>query len=223
MTKIALFWHIGIFNNNIEKALNIIQRQYKKIEDSGILLDSTIYIGLINNNSDENSMAIDFINNIVNSNPNINLLFIKNEGHEGQTLGELYDWCLKNPEGYVCYIHSKGSSHQEYNKNIDDWTEYLEWCVIEKYNDSVKLLDQGYNTVGCNYSKEVTKHYSGNFWWASSRWINTLKNPKNIKDRHWASEFWIIHDAKDLKKHHSFHNSNINHYFHPYPSSSYRK
>lgn len=224
MTKIALFWHIGLIREvNIDITRKVIERQFGKIMKSGILMDGDLYIGIINKLNQKSTELLPQLNDILNR-PNIHLLYEAKEGFECPTLGHLHQWCTKN-DGYVGYMHSKGTS-RDYDNNIHDWTELLEWCTLEKYKDSVKLLAQGYDTVGCNHSMVREEHYSGNFWWASSDWIKNLIDPTNIDDRHNCGEMWILGSAGGNQKkhkgnHYCIHDSGINHYNERYPRSKY--
>ena len=68
--------------------------------------------------------------------------------------------------------------------------EKMEICINEIYN--------GYDAVGVDWNEIPNKHFSGNFWWASSEYIKSLP-PADLEktfihnlptERHFA-EFWM--------------------------------
>ena len=116
-------------------------------------------------------------------------------------------WNLANSEGefYAWYIHTKGVSqinnekYYGYEKNYDnlyssvnDWRIYMEYFNILNHNDCIEILDNKFDCCGCNWSNTPHKHFSGNFWWASSTYIKTLPNldSLDLNNRHLA-ENWI--------------------------------
>lgn len=79
------------------------------------------------------------------------------------------------------------------------------------------LVDK-YDAIGCNYSLNPFKHFSGNFWWATSNYIKKLDFlPDNCK-RH-KSEWWIL--SNETVNSYVIHNSLIDHYNNLYPKDKY--
>jgi len=112
----------------------------------------------------------------------------------------------KNDDFYCYYFHSKGVTKQ-YNKsiidNIKSWREYMEYFIIEKYNLCINELDLGWDAVGVKLRKTPNtkfNHFSGNFWWTKSKFINTLPSidSLDLTKRHNA-EFWIGYTNGKLK------------------------
>jgi hypothetical protein len=134
---------------------------------------------------------------------------------ELDTINLIKLFCNDNSNCQILYLHTKGITHPN-NQYIEDWTNMMLYFLINKYKDCCELLDQ-YDTVGCNYNLEPHKHYSGNFWWANSNYIETLSKI-NSNVRHDA-EWWIL--SNNLVNHYSIHNSNINHYNEAYPKEKY--
>jgi hypothetical protein len=121
----------------------------------------------------------------------------ENKNHyEGTTLLKLYIECSSYDN--VGYIHSKGITLL--SKEVNRWRKVLEYGVIEKWNDNINALNKGYDVSGIFW---MGNHFSGNFWWAKSSYIETLPRPVIEKwdkhnvpvDSHWSSRYryegWI--------------------------------
>ena len=64
----------------------------------------------------------------------------------------------------------------------------------------------------------LTKHYSGNFWWANSNYIKKLDMLSDSSERH-AAEIWILSDL--TVNSFEIYNSRLNHYHYEYPREAY--
>jgi hypothetical protein len=151
----------------------------------------------------------------------------KNKILEANTLENLWEFANANPNYKILYFHSKGVTYNEehnFAKSINYWRKYLEYYVIEKWQDCIKDLDD-YDCVGAewhnesslfdqqsnNYVQQINPHYAGNFWWANAAYIkkldiNYLYSTNNLHER-WRSEFWIGTKQPKFK---SYHNAQIN-------------
>lgn len=92
----------------------------------------------------------------------------------------------KNENYYLYYLHSKGVSRKE--KSFNDWRLLCDHFTLTKWKINVLLL-QRFNCVGINYLAFPKKHFSGNFWWTKSEYINTL--PLQINDNRLSPEMYI--------------------------------
>lgn len=140
---------------------------------------SNIIINEYENETSEHDIALDFAS-MDNSRAN---KFIS----EAVTLNRL--WTDSKLDDFnALYIHSKGvtafTRHLK-NRDVDKfknyyyWRKYLEWGVLEHWRDCVRELDAGADLAGCNYNSNPWPHFSGNIWWASSRYIRTLDDNTN--------------------------------------------
>ena len=94
----------------------------------------------------------------------------------------------------------------------------MTYFSVDQHTTCDKLL-KSYDVIGCNYHVLPNAHFSGNFWWATSKYIKSLTKIKsNI--RHDA-EWWILSN-KYVNKY-ELHNSGINHYHKKYPKEQYYK
>jgi hypothetical protein len=186
---IYIFWHIFIDEKGLLRGKNIINRQFNKIVESG-LLDKcdTLYIGYVS--------SIDFPFDHIINHPKVKFIIKKESGYEGVTTTALKEFCDKqSEESLILYIHNRGMSHSE-NSPSDYWTHMMEYFVIENWKNSIDLLKNKY-TCGCEmwsckiWTNEEMFHYSGNFWWARSSYIKLLQYPQ-FHNRYTESEFWIL-------------------------------
>lgn len=112
--------------------------------------------------------------------------------YEFHTLKFMYEVVLRNPEFYGFYVHSKGVSWPNHPGG-KYWRDYMNYYVLTKWRDDVKLLDKGYDTCGVKLiNKGWPMHYSGNFFWFNSMYAGGLVdvNKMNLKDR-FNAEMWI--------------------------------
>lgn len=145
------------------------------------------------------------------------------------TLGILQNFCKEIGVGVpVGYVHTKGVFNGFDNPCIIDWRQYMGYFVLERVHDCLRALEEGNDVVGVDWVTEPNKHFSGNFWWANSQYINRLPkiDPPNFQiegapsQRHLA-EFWIGYGFPKVK---CLHSSKINVYerhLHRYPRSLY--
>ena len=118
------------------------------------------------------------------------------------------------------YLHTKGITHFGTPKenNVLDWIKLMLYWNIELWEFAVKKLKNNYDTYGCNAIH--TQHYSGNFWWATSKHIKTL--PKYIKDYYTAPEDWVCVTKNKMYNVYSSGLEGNGHYKNLYPASNYR-
>lgn len=116
------------------------------------------------------------ISNIENYHSKIEIIYT-NENiklYEYPTLKLIYDFCQHNHDSNILYIHTKGATKPTIKGEIK-WRQYMSYFVIDKYQNSLNVLDQGYDTSGCELKTGENKfkylHYAGNFWWAKSEYI----------------------------------------------------
>lgn len=75
----------------------------------------------------------------------------------------------------------------------------MTYFLIEQYHKCLESLKNN-DTCGVDLRNDPAKHYSGNFWWATAKHINTLPEFKDmpiiLSERHKA-EFWICSNGKN--------------------------
>ncbi|NBU99207.1 MAG: hypothetical protein EBS19_13515 [Spirochaetia bacterium] len=186
--KKVIFWHICGLNHWKE----IVEDQFKEIHSSKLFEDlDKIYITYLGESKED-------VNFLLEKTNKIHLIYYSNylKDYERACLRELKKWSQAN-DSYVLYIHAKGVSRPHKMKGVWAWRKMLEFILINKYEYSIKGLEDGYDVIGSNltmsyhnkYVIDVYVHrlfFSGNFWWAKTSYL------KNLPD--------IIEHEKDLSK-----------------------
>lgn len=138
---------------------------------------------------------------------------------ETPTLNLIHTFCENMDENCeILYLHTKGITCQD-NENVMDWIDMMKYFVIDQHDNCSKLL-KSHDSVGCNYSAQPYKHFSGNFWWANSNYIKQ-KLTKIYSDKKHINEWWIC-SGNDVNSF-NLHNSGINHYNTYYSKNNYFK
>ena len=183
--KNSVFIHVA----TIGRWREVFEEQIQLIKYSGLydLLDS-IYISVLGDGFDYKDEKLQIIYS------SIDLL-----EWEFPTLDKLWEFACQEDMN-ILYIHGKGAS--EYKECIEDWRHYLQYFLIERHEDCLRHLEE-YDICGCDW---LGSHYFGNFWWARSSYLRTLKSPYDIKstlhvkNRPWAGKNQQILVVKEDKK-----------------------
>ncbi|HUP78932.1 MAG TPA: hypothetical protein VM260_10280 [Pirellula sp.] len=136
------------------------------------------------------------------------------------TLQALHKYAKENLGKHLLYIHTKGISRLTPSTN--SWRKVMEHYCIDSYTTCIRLLAVN-DMVGINLSPNPRPHYSGNFWWATSKYIATLKplsstvliGPRPIRMN---AEMW---PASGSGRFVCLHYSGCNHYEVDYDDSNY--
>jgi hypothetical protein len=119
----------------------------------------------------------------------------KTNEFENPTIKLLYAFSKLNPEYKILYMHTKGVSYTTnhvFYPGVHSWNRFMRYCLVDHYPQCLNLLEV-YDTVGCNYRQLKNgnpQHYSGNYWWASARYISTLRIAY-LRDKY-EPEFWLM-------------------------------
>jgi len=90
--------------------------------------------------------------------------------YESVTVNKIY-YAAQEEEFNVLYLHSKGVSYNGEDQRILKWVEYLTYFNIDRHVDCIEQLKEN-DVVGVNIYNYIMLHYSGNFWWTKSSYIN---------------------------------------------------
>ncbi len=144
----------------------------------------------------------------------------------------------QNDDITILYLHTKGVTKPGV-ATIQDWTNYLIYSNIEKWQDRIFELDDndctGVNLNGnpndinenpntWGYGK-APLHYSGNFWWSKSSHVKKLPNPTtwapddNYQKWRVLAEMWLC-QLNDSKYNCAWY-SNVDHYTKRYTREIY--
>jgi len=222
----SIFIHAAILNNTNHRI-----SQYLDIIYNSNLIENIDYIFICFVGSDDitfNKELYKYNEKIIIKRVSMNL-----SDYEIPTLNELYNYCAKNSENNVLYLHTKNVG-KEINICIEDQIKYMLHFNINKWKNCINILKK-YNTCGVDLRNEPTLHYSGNMWWSRASYINTLPSPIEFNNlekypnplnsiRH-NQEFWICY-YKDIEYHYSIWDCNISVYerhLHRYEEDKYNK
>jgi hypothetical protein len=166
MDKIKVFWHV----TELADWRNVMDQQWQLIKQSG-LYDAADEIFICGNGQSHTFLPW------MTSKPENKLSFVQVSAdsafYEYPTLSFLHQQCSQMTEQtHVLYIHLKGVTRPG-DGNIADWRDFLNWAVIERWADCVAALAD-HDAAGPNWEMEPWPHFSGNFWWANSDYINRL-------------------------------------------------
>jgi GR25 family glycosyltransferase involved in LPS biosynthesis len=193
--------------------LNILDRLIEKVKVFRNVFEK-VYIINIGDRVDEDKYGSEFI--IKNISSNVKL-------YELETLNIIRDFSANTPNSNILYLHTKGVIHSVNNEvppQIEDWKDMMLYHLLNKNKQCTDLLKR-YDMVGCNMHEATgctSKHFSGNFWWATTNHLKKLDKFTNFNDRHLA-EWWLFTKGG---KPYSLHQSvGINHYVTRYLPEKY--
>lgn len=190
--KIAIFYHIG----QLEYWVPIYQSQLHRLYVSGLIKNAShIHFGISGNEE---------LFNIPN---NAKLKRNTIWESEVETLLSLQEFSEENPDYKILYLHTKGASKGTIKGQ--SWRMMMEYFVIDKWRECVKYLDE-YDCVGAEINtlgktlwsdgsmtdNDPTPFFIGNFWWANSSYIRTLKS-RHIESPYRLDKEWWIGDGKN--------------------------
>ena len=199
--KLHIFWHLCTIFKFRKRSKEIIQRQWKKINDSGLInFCEKIHIVIIGR-TDYNILL-----NILRH-PKVVLEKVACRGNEFVSSSLIYNFSKieENKDKLILYIHNKGVTRDNKLKlKVDSWTECLEYFLIEKHLRCINKFkeDNNINTIGCLKKAFI---YCGNFWYAKTNYISSLISPAenmnkvqdNLK-KYYASEYWILSKLNNI-------------------------
>jgi hypothetical protein len=217
---VNIFYHIC----TIGRYKEIVLRQFNLIKQSGLLEHvDHIYICVLGN-----SHGLESVKKIVNDGKVTILKHSTNlKLYEGFTLSALHEHCQQNTDDIVLYIHAKGVSRSRLVGNrMDDWSQLMEYYLIENYQKCLEYLKDA-DICGVNFHKGPLPHYSGNFWWSTAKYINSLPSVITYDTEKFTSrtkylnnEMWITSNPNGAN-YICLYDSNVDHYKINYPRSKY--
>lgn len=152
---------------------------------------------------------------------NIVIIHLSSNVHlyELKTINLIYYFSLINKNSRILYIHTKGILRED-NEKIQEWVNMMLYFLVKRQETCIKYLDT-HDAVGCNYivSHDIKPHFSGNYWWANTNYIQTLETIKT--DVRHDAEWWILTNPNHKFK--CLHHSMVNHYDENYPPKKYER
>jgi len=179
MSKIHIFYHIGQINN----WEFIVQEQLHALQISGVLnACATFNVGVSGN------LPIQGLPKKAKVNYHQSDLWTEEKG----TIQMIRDFCLEHDDAKILYLHTKGVTKNK--PSVNCWRLYMEYFCLHKWKTCVNDLET-HDCVGplwANANSNYPSHFSGNFWWANSKYISQKVNHQLLDtDSRFDREFWI--------------------------------
>lgn len=154
MKKLAAFLHVF----QTESGAFIYHNQIHRLFTSGLINElDYFYIGVSGN---QKMFSIPK-GAVVNYN--------SNSKDEGDTVIAAANFSMQNPNCKLLFLHTKGAS-RSHVASIEAWRLFMEYFVIDNWRTCVKELET-YNAVGVKLRQKPLPHFSGNFWWANTNYL----------------------------------------------------
>ena len=138
------------------------------------------------------------------------------------TLRLIHEFSIDNPNTKVLYAHTKGISYAKDDSRYLpglDWIKFMLHFLCEKSDECLVLLNNR-DVLGCNFSDSPKPHFSGNFWWATTKYLKTL-SASSLTDK-MSAEWWLYSRPTPPVKNELW-NSGKNHFHECYPRHAYTK
>lgn len=168
--KKVIFWHtylVGDFKL-------IVQEQMMKLFTSG-LYDEVDYI--FTGISAKSTADINWFIQLLSSYEKFFTIVHRDTDGEKPTMRLLANYAKEN-ECYIMYFHTKAVSNIGYNNTLWRWS--MDNNLIYKWKECINLIDKGADAVGVNVRGNTHvgyhPHFSGNAWWTTSKYVQTLND-----------------------------------------------
>jgi hypothetical protein len=167
----------------------VVREQLNIMTESGLLSKIKKLICFITSCDDE--QVIKNILQEYDSECTIQTVVTKENTYEKLALNNFRKYITDNVY-YMFYCHTKGVSHLPKNKYYPVFEfrrKNLNFCILQKHNMCLQLLNKGYDVVGVSLSQYPTLHFSGNFWWTRSEHL--IKLPEQVRESYLGAEMYI--------------------------------
>jgi len=172
---IYIFFHICTDN------MDIVYEEIEALISSGLYSDATkIYYGC---NCESCDVILEKYFIKYNKFVRLEGAILPNvKSYENGTINAMLQIAKESPVKFnALYFHTKGTS--AISKEQQKWRYHMVNWMITKYKMCNDILNRGFNTVGILYVAKQIPHYSGNFWWATSEYLQQLELITNLEDR----------------------------------------
>jgi hypothetical protein len=177
-----IFYHSFPINDYFERFI----KTFEKIKKSNLLNDINKFYIFPNGSNGNEFLLNEKIETINTGNAHPN---------ESKSINYLRNFCLKNNNSNILYLHAKGVSRNSNMENINAWINLMEYFLIENYSKCIFDLNEN-DAVGSLLKNEPQLHFSGNFWFANSNYIASLDE---CEDSYYAPEMWLLKNSKIAK------------------------
>ena len=187
----------------INNYLEVIEEQMSVLEKGLLDITKSLIIFITNYNPNDETLN----NLLLRFNKKNNFVMV----YTSENLYEKY--AINNYKNYITdldylmyYFHTKGvkPSNDPLLHIFRSRRQLLNYYTLEKYIINIQLLEY-HDAIGCSLHLYPKKHFSGNFWWSKSSYLNTLDN---INDKYLSPEMYIL--SNDMCKYISLSNNTNN-------------
>lgn len=181
--SLQVVYHIATIGNWQE----IVREQLNLLSNSGLgSATKYIYVNVVG--MDENQFS--HIKSTLFANyPFFNKMRFEFHGslqeYEFPSIRKVQEVARNYPNAKILYFHTKGASHgvketvnaswnKNQIKNAAQWRRFMEYHAITKWRDAVQALNE-FEACGTDWGRaslDKPFHFSGNFWWATAKYIN---------------------------------------------------
>jgi hypothetical protein len=171
----------------INNYLEVVEEQLLLLE-KGLITKTKkliIFITKYNENNDSlNNLLLKF-----NKNDKFILITSPDNLYEKFAINN-YKKYINDTDYYLYYFHTKGikPSNDPLINIFASRRKILNFYTLEKFLINIKLLET-YDAVGCSLHLYPKKHFSGNFWWSKSSYLNSLSD---INDKYLSPEMYVL-------------------------------
>ncbi|HEV2309229.1 MAG TPA: glycosyltransferase family 10 [Acidimicrobiia bacterium] len=207
------FYHLCTINH----WRDVLAEQAKAWETSG-LLDATarVIVSVVGPDADEASVLLDYLLgeklSVVHRSADVS-------GFERPILEYARRFCEHEEPlaRAVWYMHGKGVSPEHCdNPHVADWRRLMQYFGCGGWRRCLAALED-HDACGVNWHAAPAPHFSGNFWWATPRYVGTL--PTTIGPAPFDPEAWVGTNQPRVT---CLHESGVDHYLTPYPADRYQ-
>jgi hypothetical protein len=171
--------------------VNVIKEQLSILIESGLYKKTkTLYIFVCMCNKEHFETLINLLT-YFDADKKITLVTTEQNLYEKFAINNYKKYINDDSFHYVYYFHTKAVSRTE--PVYVNRRQVLNIYTLAKHELNINLLNY-YDAVGCSLSAYPTLHFSGNFWWARSDYLITLKEP--IRNTYLAPEMYICSNPK---------------------------
>jgi hypothetical protein len=196
MNKNIIYYHIFTINNWVE----IVNEQFDLLKKSNLFDHSLIKVGILYIHIKD----VDIAKTLFDEYDNVEIILIKpnTDVGESETLIKLKEYSTNCDENRnVLYIHTKGVTQYSSVRElpVKKWRNMMEYFLIEKWEDCVNKLNEGYECCGVNYQNHagnikgettLIKIFNGNFFWTKTDYVKKLDESILFEHRY-SAENWI--------------------------------
>lgn len=152
--------------------LEVVEEQLKMVVQSGLYNVTTQLLLFVTLYKHPNSELLSLIKKYDIHNK-ITMITTKENLYEKFAINN-YKKYISNTDYYLYYFHTKGLSRTNAKQpHYIGRRKILNYYTLEQYKINIELLSK-YDAVGCSLSLYPRMHFSGNFWWSKSSYLNTL-------------------------------------------------